>query len=96
MLLQGLIFLEVLDKDKYSRDDYIGGKEARIPMQHQPILASYSEMIPAGGFIAVQKYIDNPNTEFTETVPLFEKGIKKSADGDEHQGHGTDTGFVSC
>jgi len=55
-----------------------------------------------------QKYIDSPNEVFTETVTLYEKGVKNvkknvppaqsnvTAGGIQYQGQGTETGVVSC
>eukprot|EP01043_Picozoa_sp_COSAG02_P084268 COSAG02_NODE_22130_length_762_cov_1.357466_1_plen_179_part_00 len=103
------MLFEAWDKDKYSRDDYIGGLRSSTHYQLWHLAFTHKSATRAGGFLMGQKYIDSPNEEFTETVTLYEKGVKNVkkrhvdsaagrnvAAGDiEYQGQGTDTGIVS-
>jgi hypothetical protein len=59
----GVLVVEVWDKDKVGRDDYVGGNH-----------------------LDIQKYIDMPNEEVTESITLFEKGSPDD---------GTDTGVLT-
>ena len=92
--LQGVMLLEVWDKDKFSRDEFIGGTHSRASATCGFWLTQRGDE-RAGGCVKVEKYIDSPDEEFTETVMLYEKGVKRLEGETEHQGQGANTGIVS-
>ena len=95
MRVQGVIVLEVWDKDKYSRDEFIGGTQSSASSTREFWFTHRGDE-RAGGCVKVDKYIDNPDEDFTETVMLYEKGVKRLQGETEHQGQGGNTGIVSC
>ena len=93
VLAQGVVLLEAWDRDKYTKDEYIGGAQCSSNTTSCGILASHSESATrAGGCVLVEKYIDSPNEEFTETMTLYENGVAlvKADDGvSARPGHST-------